>query len=98
MRRGQFGDLSITDGTVRETVSEIEQSLSDVGVQLHPPMSYQYAETEPPPPSDPAEPPKPARKPRAPKAKAEATKPAAAAKKPAQPRKPRQKPIVEGGA
>ncbi|MBX3483993.1 Sec-independent protein translocase protein TatB [Phenylobacterium sp.] len=83
MRRGQFADLSSHDEAMRSTVGEIEQSLSDVGVQLHPPMSYQYdTTTEPPPAQVPDEPAKPARKPRA--------KKAAAAKVEA-------RPIVEGG-
>ncbi|MBL8772138.1 MAG: twin-arginine translocase subunit TatB [Phenylobacterium sp.] len=67
MRRGQFADMASHEEAMRSTVGEIEQSLSDVGVQLHPPMSYQYDATEPPPP--PVEvsdaPAKPARKPRA---------------------------------
>ena len=85
MRRGQFADLSSHDEAVRSTVGEIEQSLQDVGVQLHPPMSYQYdTASEPPPPvqmSD--EPAKPARKPRAKKVAAVA--------------KPDAKPSVDGG-
>lgn len=80
MRRGQVADLSITDGAMNETASEIEKSLSDVGVQLHPPMSHQYAEAEPQP-EPVAAPPKPARKPRA-----AASKPKASAKSPAKPR------------
>ena len=93
MRRGQLADLSITDGTLRDTMGEIEQSMSDVGVQLHPPMSYQYAETEPPPAAEPAAKPKTPRKPRASAPKA---KTAAAAKPKAAP-KPRAKKVVEGG-
>ena len=56
MRRGQFADIAAQAGDVemRQAVSEIEHGLSDVGVQLHPPMSYQFAEPEvapePPPP------------------------------------------------
>ena len=49
MRRGQFGDVSIHDHEMNATVNEIEQSMADVGVQLHPPMSYQYDTTEAPP-------------------------------------------------
>jgi sec-independent protein translocase protein TatB len=97
MRRGQLADLSITDGTLRDTMGEIEQSMSDVGVQLHPPMSYQYAETEAPPVPEPAAKPKAPRKPRAATAKA---KTAAVAKPKAAPKrasKPRAKKIVEGG-
>ncbi|MCR5876038.1 Sec-independent protein translocase protein TatB [Phenylobacterium sp. J426] len=93
MRRGQFADMSISDSAYRETVSDIENSLSDVGVQMHPPMSYQHAQTsEPPEPLEaPApEPVKAARKPRAAKPKEAAgaapkTR-AAAAKTPARPR------------
>lgn len=76
MRRGQFADMSISDNSYRDTVSDIENSLSDVGVQMHPPMSYQYAQTsEPPEPLEASAPPlgpelaKPARKPRAAKPK-----------------------------
>lgn len=71
MRRGQFVDMSAHEHEMRTTVSEIEQSMAEVGVQLHPPMAYQYtppAEPEPvaePPPEPPA---KAARKPRARKA------------------------------
>lgn len=49
MRRGQFGGTDF-GGEMRSTVSEIEQQMADVGVQLHPPMSYQYDTTEAPPP------------------------------------------------
>src|SRR6185369_14439093 len=45
MRRGQFLDMASHDEEMRSTVSDIERSMSDVGVQLHPPMSYQYDET-----------------------------------------------------
>jgi sec-independent protein translocase protein TatB len=109
MRRGQFADLSSHDNEFKKTVSEIEQGMSDVGVQLHPPMSYQYDTTEaPPPPVDAAaaEPPapvaisdtapKPARKPRAKKPKTEAAVSEAA---PApKPRKPRAKKTAEAGS
>jgi len=109
MRRGQLPEMSITDGTFNQAASDIEQSLSDVGVQLHPPMSYQFAQTsEPPEPLEAPAAAKPARKPRAPKPAA--AKPKAAAKKapakktpakktPAKkaPAKPRAKKIVEGG-
>jgi sec-independent protein translocase protein TatB len=49
MRRGQFADMADHDHQMRQTVNEIEQSLSDVGVQLHPPMSYQYDAPAAPP-------------------------------------------------
>lgn len=70
MRRGQFGDTTDLNQEMRSTIGDIEQSMSDVGVQLHPPMSYQYDESEaPPPPVEISEAPaKPARKPRAKKA------------------------------
>ncbi len=101
MRRGQFADMAAHDAELRRTVSDIEQSMSDVGVQLHPPMSYQYDTTAPPPEAPPpleiAEaPPKPARKPRAKKPKVET----AAVEGPAapKPRKPRAKKTVEAGS
>lgn len=66
MRRGQFGDISDHDQEMRATISDIESSMSDVGVQLHPPMSYQYDTTEAPPPLEISEAPAaPAKKPRA---------------------------------
>ena len=67
MRRGQFADIADHDNAMRSTVSDIENSLNDVGVQLHPPMSYQYETLDPAPPVQIADaaPPKPARKPRA---------------------------------
>lgn len=96
MRRGQLSEMTITDGTFNQAASDIEQSLSDVGVQLHPPMSYQYAQTSEPPeleaPEPAAAPAKPARKPRATKTPAAET-----SAKPKTPRKPRAKKIVEGG-
>jgi len=112
MRRGQFGDTTDLNQEMRSTVGEIEQSMSDVGVQLHPPMSYQYdaGEAPPPPPLEISEAPKPEKKPRAKKANgaAPAAKPAtkkAAAKPKAaaeivQASKPRKRAskIVEGGA
>ena len=85
MRRGQFGDIAGHNNEMRSTIGDIEQSMSDVGVQLHPPMSYQYDTTEAPPPLEISEAPAaPAKKPRAKKAavaqsaaKAPATKKAA---------------------
>lgn len=74
MRRGEFGGTDYA-GDMRSTVSEIEQSMADVGVQLHPPMSYQYDTTEaPPPPLEITEAPAAAvKKPRARKAAPKAT-------------------------
>lgn len=79
MRRGQFADIDATHHEMTQTVSEIERSMSDVGVQLHPPMSYQY-DTPEPPPVEISEATKPTRKPRA-KAAPKATAPKAAAAK-----------------
>lgn len=96
MRKGAVSDFGDT-ADMASTVSEIEQSMADVGVQLHPPMSYQFNASDSPPPelAAPAETPKPARK-RAPaKPKAAATKTAAI--KPKAVAKPKAKPIVEGG-
>jgi sec-independent protein translocase protein TatB len=77
MRRGQFADAahSATAADVHQTFDDIHQGLSDVGMQLHPPMSHQYYEA----PSEPL-PAAPAPKPRIRKTPA---KPAATAKAPA---------------
>ncbi len=72
MRRGQFADIAHQDELMRASVGEIEQSMADVGVQLHPPMSYQY-DTPETPPLEISEVPKPARKPRKKPVTAEAT-------------------------
>ena len=73
LRHGQLADIAAHSGQAEanQIVDEINQNLADVGVQLHPPMSYQYAET--PPDMAPAESPK--RTPRAQAAAAKATKP-----------------------
>ena len=98
MRRGQFADMATHEAEMRSTVSEIEQSLTDVGVQLHPPMSYQY-EAPPDPPPPPLEiseaPARPVRKPRATKAKTAAAPPEAEAPKA---RKPRARKAVGAGS
>jgi sec-independent protein translocase protein TatB len=94
MRRGATADLGDA-ADMASTIGEIEQSMADVGVQLHPPMSYQFTAADAPPPelAAPVETPKPKRKAAAkPKAKATAAKP-----KPKAPAKPKSKPIVEGG-
>ncbi|HVI33143.1 Sec-independent protein translocase protein TatB [Phenylobacterium sp.] len=95
MRRGEFAGAPTTD--VSQAFDDINQSLTDVGVQLHPPMSHQWdattPEVEPEVAPIPAPPPK---KPRA--RKAAGPKPAAEVKTPAAPRKPRAKKIVEGGS
>ena len=95
MRRGQFADMADHDHQMRQTVNEIEQSLSDVGVQLHPPMSYQYD-----PPATPAleisEIPQPKAL-RAPRKKAIAAEPAQIVAVP-KPRKPRTTKVVGDAA
>jgi len=44
MRSGQFADIAshASGAEMTQTFDEISQGLTDVGVQLHPPMSYQY--------------------------------------------------------
>lgn len=93
MRRGQFADMASHDEAMRSTVGDIEQSLSDVGVQLHPPMSYQY-DTEAPPLEISEAPAKPARKPRAKKAAVPKAEAAPIVEKP-KTRKARASKIVE---
>jgi len=104
MRRGQFGDIADHNNEMRSTISDIESSMSDVGVQLHPPMSYQYDPTEaPPPPLEISEAPAaPAKKPRAKKVAAAETVAKAPAAKKAAPKaktvaKSKAAPTVEGG-
>ena len=67
MRRGQFGSTDF-GADMSSTVSEIEQSMADVGVQLHPPMSYQY-DSSTAPPLEISEAPAPEPKPRKPRVK-----------------------------
>jgi sec-independent protein translocase protein TatB len=54
MRRGEFGDISASsiEKPMNETFGDIEAGLRDSGGQLHPPMSYQYDQTEAPPPQE----------------------------------------------
>jgi sec-independent protein translocase protein TatB len=78
MRRGQFADAAqATHADVSQTFDDIHQGLSEVGVQLHPPMSYQYAE----PASEPEPAPKPKPRPRKVAAKTAAAAEAAPAKR-----------------
>jgi len=44
LRTGQLSDIAARAGLAEtnQVVDEIHQNLADVGVQLHPPMSYQY--------------------------------------------------------
>ena len=90
LRQGQLADIAAHAGgaDTSQIIDDIHQGLADVGVQLHPPMSYQYAEVaaEAPPVTIAADRPKP--KPRAkaaakPPAKPKATTKSAGAKKPA---------------
>ena len=98
MRRGQFGDAHSFNSELNTTISDIEQNLADVGVQLHPPMSYQYDTTEAPPPQEAATAATKPRKPRAKKAAEPVLVEGPATPKPRAPRKPKAKSIVEGGA
>ena len=63
MRKGQFLDMASHDEQMRSTVSDIEQSMSDVGVSLNGPETWNYdAEAAAaPPPLTIAEGPKPAK-------------------------------------
>jgi sec-independent protein translocase protein TatB len=108
MRRGQLADIAerASGVEISQTFDDLNQSLTDAGVQLHPPMSYQYeaaaAETVEPAP-------KPARTRKAPAkraaakaapakkttAKASPAKTPAAARKPAA-RKPRARTSGDG--
>lgn len=101
MRRGQFADIADHDNAMRSTVSDIENSLNDVGVQLHPPMSYQYETLDPAPPvqiADAAPPkPKPVRKPRA-KAAAKPKAEAGPLVEEAKPRRRKSAKTVEAGS
>lgn len=107
LRRGQLTDAAAqaTGDAHTQIIDDINQGLADVGVQLHPPMSYQYADqTADPAPAttitaiEPEAKAKPKRKPAA-KPKAAAAKSSAppktsatrktAAAKPKAPAKPR---------
>jgi sec-independent protein translocase protein TatB len=108
MRKGQIADIAAREITpeISQTFDDLNQSLTDAGVQLHPPMSYQYAEMTDPPPAPEAAPlvveantsrkrKAPAKKPAAKAAAAKATAKRTAAKSPA--RKPAaRKPKAEG--
>jgi sec-independent protein translocase protein TatB len=89
MRRGQFGGADY-GSEMNSTVSEIEQSMADVGVQLHPPMSYQY-DTPATPPLEVSEAPAP--EPRKPRTKKQATNGAAESAA-----KPKPKPVAKSKA
>jgi sec-independent protein translocase protein TatB len=86
LRQGQLADIAAHAGGAEsaQIIDDIHQGLADVGVQLHPPMSYQYAEVAaeaPPVTMTKAPKPKAKSKAKAP-AKAAAAK-TSAAKKPA---------------
>ncbi len=65
MRAGQLSDMAAKASGLDDTAAfdEISQGLCDVGVQLHPPMSYQYEAAAAAEEAQPVA--KPARKPRA---------------------------------
>src|SRR5689334_19669674 len=91
MRRGQFAGQDFS-GDMRSTVNEIEAQMADVGVQLHPPMSYQYDASEAPPLqiSEAPSPEAAAAEPKTPRAKKKATNGAATpAAKPKRAAKPK---------
>jgi sec-independent protein translocase protein TatB len=102
MRKGQLLDIADRSGAAEMNAefADLNRSLTDAGVQLHPPMSYQYeAQAAEAAEAAALEAPKPARTRKAP-AKRAASKTAAAkapATKPAA-RKPRAKKAGEGAA
>ena len=108
MRKGQFLDMASHDELMKSTVGDIQQSLSDVGVDLNggvESFNYDDAIARPTPPLTIAEAPKPVKKPRASRAKADAAKPVSTARVKAAPlvetpgrRKPKASKIVEAGS
>jgi sec-independent protein translocase protein TatB len=94
LRKGQLAEIAGAGPTaeINQAAADIHQSLSEVGVQLHPPMSYQYSEPTPEAPpltiAAAEDAPKPKAKPRAKTAApkkpgaAKAAKPRAKAAKP----------------
>ena len=106
MRKGQFMDMAAHDEEMRATVGDIQQSLSDVGVDLHGgPETFNYDDHIQTPPLTIGEGPKPAKKrtskaktngAKAPTSKAIAAKPVApkVAAKPKAAAKPAAKPAV----
>ena len=80
MRSGQLADIAshASGEEMTATFDEISQGLTDVGVQLHPPMSYQYAAAAEAAEMQPIA--KAARKPRAKGSTAKTTAKAAASK------------------
>jgi sec-independent protein translocase protein TatB len=99
LRRGQLADIASGSSTaeINQAAADIERSLADVGVQLNPPMSHQFAEIagdrplEAPPLTIAAAEPAPKRKPRK-KAAAKPSAKAVAKKTPAKPRAKAAKP------
>jgi sec-independent protein translocase protein TatB len=97
LRQGQLADMAQANAAQVEmtrTLDDIHQGLADVGVQLHPPMSYQFTEapSEPAPQAEPALP-----KPRTKTPAAKASGKRAPARKPATKRKPAGKPRAPKG-
>jgi sec-independent protein translocase protein TatB len=90
LRRGQLADIASGSSTaeINQAAADIERSLADVGVQLNPPMSHQFAEIagdaplDPPPLTIAAAEPAPKRKPPAKAAAAKGSTPKKAAAKP----------------
>jgi len=78
LRHGQFTEIAAQTPEMTRALDDIHQGLTDAGVQLHPPMSYQYSEQAAPPPPEPA-PGAPAAKPK-PRAKKPAGTSVSAAK------------------
>lgn len=98
MRSGQIADMASHAGEANSAFSEISQELNDVGVQLHPPMSYQYGAAAEAAEMQPLA--KPARKPRAKAtiAKAPETPPARTKAAPRKASANPRKPTVERGS
>jgi sec-independent protein translocase protein TatB len=104
MRSGQVADIAAHASTeeMTATFDEINQGLTDVGVQLHPPMSYQYEGAAEAAEMQPIA--TPARKPRkkapvdgAPRARVKRAAVASAASVTKKPTASRRKPTVEPG-
>ena len=95
LRHGQFTEIAAQTPEMTRALDDIHQGLTDAGVQLHPPMSYQFSqETAPPEPASGVPAPKP--KPRAKKTVAKAASASSGAAK-AAPTKPAAKPRTRKG-
>ncbi|WP_297695993.1 Sec-independent protein translocase protein TatB [Phenylobacterium sp.] len=97
LRHGQLAEIAGQTPEMTRTLDDIHQGLTDAGVQLHPPMSYQFSqETAPPPPEPASGVPAPKPKPRAKKTVAKAASASSGAAK-AAPTKPAAKPRTRKG-